>query len=69
MSLPLFDVFVFTNGIKGIGQFGFQPDVFSSIPSDKDYTPLRAVKLVSWKDDATARELKSVDEIKAAVAR
>lgn len=65
-AASLSDVFVFTNGVKGGGPFGFQPDVFSSTPGDKDYTPLRAVRLVSWKEGVTARELKSVDGIKEA---
>lgn len=63
------DVYVFTNGIKGGGPFGFQADVFSSIPTDENYTPLRALNLVTWKEGAIAKELKSVDEVKAAEAR
>lgn len=62
-SSSLDDVYVFTNGVRGGGPFGFQPDVFSSVPTDNDYTPLRAVKLVSWNDTAAARELRSVEEI------
>ena len=58
------DVFVFTNGVKGGGPMGFQPDVFSSVPSDPDYTPLRRVKLVSWEQESMAREIRSVEEIK-----
>ncbi|MGI0012826.1 MAG: DUF7482 domain-containing protein [Nitrososphaera sp.] len=57
------EVYVFTNGVGGEGPFGFQPDVFSSVPTDSDYTPLREVNLASWKDTATARELRSVEEI------
>lgn len=63
------DVYVFTNGVKGSGPFGFQPDVFSSVPTDRDYTPLRAVTLVTWKEGVTARELKSVDELKEMEAK
>jgi len=63
-TTSLGDVYVFTNGIKGGGPFGYQPDVFSSVPSDKDYTPMRAVKLVTWKEGVTASELKSIEEIK-----
>ncbi len=59
------DVYVFTNGVNGGGPFGFQPDVFSSVPGDKDYTPLRAVNLVNWKEGVTPQELKSVEDIKA----
>lgn len=39
---------------------GFQPDVFSSVPGDVDYTPLRAINLVAWKQRANARELRSL---------
>lgn len=60
------DVYVFKNCVKGEGPFGFQPDVFSSVPGEKEYTPLRALKLVTWKEGATTRELRSVEEIKVA---
>lgn len=60
------NVYVFKNGVKDGGPFGFQSDVFSSIPGDKDYTPLRVVNLVSWNQGATPRELRSANEIKAA---
>lgn len=62
-------VYVFTNGLKGGGPFGFQADVFDSVPGDQGYSPLRAVILVTWKDGVAARELRSVDEIKAAESR
>lgn len=63
------NVYVFTNGIKGGGPFGFQPDVFSSVPGDEDYTPLRSVNLVNWKEGVTPQELKAVEDIKVAEAR
>lgn len=62
-------VFVFTNGIQGGGPMGFQPDVFDRPPGDPGYTPLRALQLVTWKDPAAARELKSAAEIRAAEAK
>lgn len=65
----LANVFVFTNGIKGGGPMGFQPDVFDRQPGDSAYTPLRALNLVSWKDGRAARELKSASEVKAAESR
>lgn len=37
-------------------------------PGDEAYRPLRAVQLVTWEDDATPRELGSVDEIRDAIA-
>lgn len=69
MELPqdlLADVYVFTSGVKGDGPFGFQVDVFSSIPGEPKYTPLRSVILVTWKEGVTPRLLGSVEEIRAA---
>lgn len=65
----LADVYVFTNGVKGEGPFGFQVDVFDSIPGDARYTPLRAVRLVTWKPGVKARLLGSVGEIRAAARK
>jgi len=62
-------VFVFTNGIKGGGPMGFQPDVFDRPPGDSGYTPLRALNLVTWKDERGARELKSAAEVRMAELR
>ncbi len=61
-------VYVFKNGIKGTGQygggpFGFQDDVFNSVPADERYSPFRIPYLVVWKDTATPRLLKSAEEI------
>lgn len=57
------NVYVFTNGIIGMGPLGFQPDVFDNPPETTGYSPLRTIILVSWKDDSKARELKSVAEV------
>jgi hypothetical protein len=62
----LADVYVFDNGIEGMGPFGFQEDVFDNPPGSEGYTPLRRVHVVTWVNPAAARLLKSVDEIKAA---
>jgi hypothetical protein len=62
------NVYVFTNGVEAMGPLGFQPDVFDSVPGDEAYTPLRAISLVTWTDDAMPRELRSVEEIEAAQA-
>lgn len=61
------DVYVFANGLEGMGPLGFQPDVFTSVPGDEDYSPLRTVVLVTWHDEDQARELASADEVEAAV--
>lgn len=62
----LAQVYVFDNGVKGMGPFGFQVDVFDNPPGAAGYTPLRNVNVVTWADPAAARELKSVAEIMAA---
>ncbi len=56
----LANVYVFTNGIEGKGPFGFQSDVFDNPPGTDGYTPLRRLNVITWADEANARELKSV---------
>ncbi len=65
----LADVYVFTNGLKGAGPMGFQPDVFDAVPGDPGYTPLRALNLVAWRSGASARVLGSVEAVKAEAAK
>ncbi len=62
----LADVYVFKNGVKGSGPFGFQPDVFDNPPGTDGYRPLRSVLVVTWKNEKAARELRSAAEVKAA---
>lgn len=62
----LANVYVFTNGLKGMGPLGFAPDVFDSPPGGAGYTPLRRLNLVTWVDPAAARELKFAAEVLAA---
>jgi len=64
----LANVYVFDNGLEGMGPFGFQSDVFDNPPGSEGYSPLRCINVVTWADPAQARELKSVAEIEAAVA-
>ncbi len=59
-------VYVFTNGIEGDGPLGFQPDVFDSAPGDENYSPLRRLYLVTWKDESAAREIKTLWSVKEA---
>jgi len=42
------NIFMFTNGITGNGTRGFQDDVLSFTPTDKQYSPLNKVIEVSW---------------------
>ena len=60
-------VYVFSNGVSGMGPFGFQPDVFDAVPGDAAYQPLRRVLLVEW-SASEAREITSVAQIEAAEA-
>ena len=55
--------YVFTNGIRGEGQAGFQLPVASSAPDDENYSPLLAINYVEWNDGSNARVLKSVNEV------
>jgi hypothetical protein len=60
------EAYAFTNGVAGDGPFGFQLPVSSGKPGDEGYSPLQVVNEVTWNDNATARELKSVQEITTA---
>lgn len=58
--------YLFLNGIKGEAPNGFQLPVANAVPGDEDYSPIWESNFVTWNDNATARELKSVEEILAA---
>jgi hypothetical protein len=55
--------YVFLNGVQGESPRGFQLPVANAVPGDEDYSPLWQTNFVKWNDNATARELKSVEEI------
>ena len=66
----LANVYVFTNGVKkGEGPFRFQSDVFDNPPGTNGYSPLRAVSLVTWKNEQAARELRSAAEVRDALRK
>jgi hypothetical protein len=52
-------IYVFENGIKGMGPLGHQPDILGAVPGDEGYSPLHRIHLVRWKENASPRELKS----------
>lgn len=58
--------YLFLNGIKGEAPNGFQLPVANAVPGDEDYSPIWESNFITWNDNATARELKSVEEILAA---
>ncbi len=56
-------IFVFANGIKGKGFYGFQDEVFGTSPSKDQYTPFASMTIVSWKSGQKPQELQSMEEI------
>lgn len=56
----LANVYVFENGLEGMGPLGFQADVFDAPPGDAAYSPLRRLNLVKWQNPDQASLLKSV---------
>ncbi|HSF62292.1 MAG TPA: hypothetical protein VLA69_11405 [Gaiellaceae bacterium] len=52
-------IWAFTNGDEG------QRNVIDTVPGRKDYTPLWAVRLVTWKEGADVRVLRSAAAIRA----
>ncbi len=56
-------IWVVTNGPDG------QYNVIDTVPGQRSYTPLWAVRMVTWKDGVTPRVLTSAAAVRAAVAR
>jgi len=53
-------IWAFTNGDEG------QRNIIDTVPGRMDYTPLWAVRMVTWKDPAEARVLRSAAAVSAA---
>jgi hypothetical protein len=53
-------IWVFTNGNQG------QRNIIDTVPGRKDYTPLWAVRMVTWKAGANARILRSAAAVREA---
>ena len=57
-------LFIFKNGIKGNGIYGFQDEVFSSTPSqESEYSALNSVIEVTWKQGQKEIVFESSDDI------
>ena len=56
-------LFIFKNGLKGDGIYGFQDEVVSFTPTHKEYTALTQVVEVSWKIGQKPTLFESVKEI------
>jgi len=63
----LANIYEFTNGIKGSGPEGFQPNIADSQPGDNNYSPLWKVNLVTWNNGTIPRELTSEEDILNAI--
>lgn len=58
------DVYIFLNGIEGNGTHGFQDEVFSSTPTQTEqYSAIRSVTHITWKDNQKPEVLDSVQKI------
>lgn len=65
----LANLYVFTNGVKGTGPLGFQPDIFDRPAGRPGYSPLRTLNQVTWKGNRKARVLKSAKAVQAAASK
>ena len=54
-------IWVVTNGVEE------QRNIIDTVPGRRDYTPLWAVRMVTWREGATARVLRSKGAVVAAV--
>ena len=54
-------IWVVTNGVEA------QRNIIDTVPGRRDYTPLWAVRMVTWKEGATPRVLRSKSAVDAAV--
>lgn len=60
-------LFIFKNGVKGDGIYGFQDEVFSSTPSqESQYSALSSVIEVTWKVGQKQTVFESADDVIAA---
>lgn len=59
-------IYVFENGVEGIGPMDYQRDVLTSVPGEEGYSPLRQIHLVSWNEEAEPEELQSAEAIQQA---
>jgi hypothetical protein len=55
-------IWAFTNGANG------QRNIIDTVPGRADYTPLWAVRLVTWKDGQSGRVLRSAAAVRRAAA-
>jgi hypothetical protein len=59
-------IFLFKNGIKGDGIFGFQNEIFSSTPEQSNYSALSSIIEVTWKPGQKEILFESANDVIAA---
>jgi hypothetical protein len=64
----LANIYVFTNGVPGMGPYGggpfmYQIDIFDSIPGESSYSQFRNPHLVTWNEGANPRVLTSIEQL------
>lgn len=59
-------IYVFENGVEGIGPVGYQRDILTSVPDTEEYSPLRQIYLVTWNEGAEPRVLQSAEAVQQA---
>ncbi len=57
------DMFIFTNGVKGDGLYGYQYEVLSKIPKDAEFSALGKITEVTWKKGQKQIVLESAQDI------
>ena len=57
------DIYLFANGVKGDGLYGYQAEVFSATPEDGPYSGLGNVIKVEWKKGQRASVLESASDV------
>lgn len=57
------DMYVFANGVRGAGLYGYQPEVFSGTPEEPGYGALAAVIEITWKKGQNRTLLESAQDI------
>ena len=61
------ELYIFKNGVKGDGIYGFQNEVFSSTPSqESEYSALNSIVEITWKVSQTEVEFEFAADIIAA---
>ena len=58
-------VYIFKNGLKGDGLYGYQEEVFEVTPQDTEYTALSSIVEVTWKPGQKKIVFESVEQIEA----